>query len=191
MPRPMTAVAMASGSATAQRRGAQASRGVAMKAQAIGAPISTPSVSPIHHAPHVAGAAAAVIVPPATSTSTAMLALVRQASGVTINMKRARSAGSDSSSGIETKRRTSQAPTAACSAAPALVPIQVATTAALNVVLAETCDRLAASAAAATAATAQRPHTNTAARPTPAAGNSGEALLGWIASNRPTRAISR
>jgi hypothetical protein len=133
----------------------------------------------------VAGTAPMSIVPPASNTSTATLALVRQASGVTINMKRARSAGSDSSSGIETNRRTSQAPTAACSAAPALVPIQVATTVAPSAVLAETCHRFAASAAAATAATAQRPQTNAAAKPTPAAGKSGEALPGWMASSSP------
>ncbi len=178
MPSAITSVASASGNATAPRRGAQASRGGAMKDQTIGAPISTPSVSPTHHAPQVAGSAAALIVPLASSTSTAIVALVTQVSGATSNMKRARSAGSDSSSGIETKRRTIQAPKAACNAAPAPAPSHVAMTTAPSVVSAETCHKLAASDAAATATTAQRPQTNAAARPTPAAGNSGEALLG-------------
>jgi hypothetical protein len=155
MPSAITQVPSASGTATAQRRGAQVSRGAAMNDQTIGAPISTPSVSPIHQAAHVPGTEPVPIVPLPQSIATATVALVVQASGTTPSMKRARSAGSDSCSGCDTQRRTIQAPSAACSAAPAEAPSQVTTTAAVSALVADTSQRLATSAAAPTAATAQ------------------------------------
>ena len=187
----ITNVAATKGSATDQRRGAQAARGAPITDQTTGAPISTPKVSPTHQAAQVVGAAAQPTVPLASSATSATLALVRHASGTTSSMKRATSDGSDSSKGWATKRRSAQAPRAACAAAPRAVTPQVATTAGAMTTAGASDHKLAAHAASATANSAGQPQTKAAANATPAAGNNGDALPGWIANSRPSRAVSK
>ncbi len=72
-----------SGRASDSRRGAQSARGRASRLSTIGAPISTPSMSPLHQRHHSAAASAAGVTPAATKALVATLALTRHDSGTT------------------------------------------------------------------------------------------------------------
>jgi len=102
---------------TLSRRGAHASRGRANRLSAIGVAISTPSRSPTYQVPQLNGSAPSTARPRSHSASVASDALTRHDATAQAR-KRAMSAGSESVSGCCTWRRTSDAPTQACSVAP-------------------------------------------------------------------------
>ena len=80
--RPNASVVITSGSATLRRRGAQSARGRPIRVSVIGAPISTPRLSPVHHVSHVTASAEGSTVPDRPNVSVvATLALTTQATG--------------------------------------------------------------------------------------------------------------
>ena len=92
-----------------------------MKVSTSGAAMSTPSASPIHQVTQLASAPDAGTAPVATSTGVAMLGLITQASRAPSSPASAMSRGAFSTMSRPTKRRTSAAPAAACSVAPAAI----------------------------------------------------------------------
>ena len=172
---PSSSVVISSGRPTVRRRTAQASRGRPMTVSASGAPISTPSVSPTHQVPQVSRISPSPMAPPARSTAVATLGLTRQATTAPNRPLRPISPGVASTSGCGTKRRTSAAPSAACSVAPtAMAPGR--TSAARSI-----CPREADSttftrkAPAAVPTSAGRPCISAAASAMPVDGYSGDA----------------
>ena len=112
------AVATSSGKPSVRRRASQSARGRPIKVSTIGAAISTPSVSPPHQVHQVKARAAAGTTPAADKASVDSVAFTVQASTPPSRQKAAMSRGSTSATGPRLRRRTSAAPSSACSAAP-------------------------------------------------------------------------
>ena len=102
---------------TGTRRGAHSEAGRPMSVRAIGVAINRPAKSPIQHVAHVKATLPGAKAPEALNTAVATLAAMTLLARHEAT-KRATSPGSVSTSGWRTKRRTSAAPTPACSAAP-------------------------------------------------------------------------
>jgi hypothetical protein len=123
MPAAMIPVATARVMPTVIRRGAQSTRGRPTSVSVIGAPISTPSVSPAHQVSPLMPSVDGGTAPLQPSASVATPALTMQATGAPSKRNSAMSRGSASVSGCRTKRLTSDAPAQACSAAPTAISI--------------------------------------------------------------------
>ena len=109
------------GRPTVMRRAAQASRGRPIRVSRIGAPISTPSVSPTHQVHQVNARAPTGTTPAQDSASVDRLALRPHATAPASRQKVATSRGSASSSAPFKRQRTRATPKAACSMAPTAV----------------------------------------------------------------------
>lgn len=160
-----------------------------MKVSTSGAAISTPSASPTHQVNQFGNSISRDSTPAAHSAEIATLGLTQQATSAPSRPNRRMSRGAFSTNGIETNRRTSAAPTPACSIAP--TPMTSGSTRSASPLPPRKAPSPAftANAPHSTPGRAARPYTSTAANAIPAAGYSGDAYPGGPASSSPTAPI--
>ena len=163
-------LAASMGSATVRVRVAQALRGRPISVSATGAPISTPSVSPIHQINMLSANCSVPTVPASQSALLPSTALVTHAPAAPSRPNRTMSRGSAKIRGWATKRCASAAPSAACKAAPTPMANGNVSVVTSNTPRSATTATLTTKAPNTTPASAHRPYTSTAASAMPAEG---------------------
>ena len=186
MPRPISSVTTSSGKATGQRRGAHSSRGWPIKVRTIGAPISTPSVSPTHQAAQCGSASFGGSAPASDRAARPTLALMQAGEQRTESEEAQQSVGSASSSGWPHPAPHQRGASRGLQRAPVPMPRQRQHLDQAGGPSQAACQQIGdRTSPAARPASAGGPRPARSASAMPAAGNSGDALPGGMVSNRP------